>query len=606
MQDVSKILTRKYYGKKDPFRSREFRQPRWMELLAVLLFTVSGLGEGKSINVVLGGLPKAVTLAFVGLAGLEFFIRGDFDRLKKLAGPSGLYILYLAVLAAWSMFIWVRNFTAFASITRGVEKILYQSIATVVAICCVYLYGRFSIDLFTIGICCANLFILFSEVPAYGVGESVSSLLTSILSLGNNTYGYAERLEIHEVTFLEGIFVLYYLFFSPKETKQQRTRNWVLAGCSFFFVLAGMKRILLPALVVSAFYIWVLRRSHAKEKLIMLTGVAICCVYLYGRFSIDLFTIGICCANLFILFSEVPAYGVGESVSSLLTSILSLGNNTYGYAERLEIHEVTFLEGIFVLYYLFFSPKETKQQRTRNWVLAGCSFFFVLAGMKRILLPALVVSAFYIWVLRRSHAKEKLIMLTGVAWVTLFWVYLYLVHTGAISRLLNAVGINMMGRDYIWSLAKPYYQFSPTFIGLGFEAVDAMVTRFYEIGLIDVAYPLHNDILKVFVELGFPGLCFWCAFLYLILPWYWTKRYGPEAGILYFAILNPLSMTYLTDNTAFYFWCTMGLRMIPLAVCCFAKPTKDPAAQKQTWQPPSAQEVQRRIRAQYREKGSSS
>ena len=83
MQDVSKILTRKYYGKKDPFRSREFRQPRWMELLAVLLFTVSGLGEGKSINVVLGGLPKAVTLAFVGLAGLEFFIRGDFDRLKK-------------------------------------------------------------------------------------------------------------------------------------------------------------------------------------------------------------------------------------------------------------------------------------------------------------------------------------------------------------------------------------------------------------------------------------------------------------------------------------------------------------------------------------------
>ena len=409
--------------------------------------------------------PEAVTLAFVGLAGLEFFIRGDFDRLKKLAGPSGLYILYLAVLAAWSMFIWVRNFTAFASITRGMEKILYQSIATV---------------------------------------------------------------------------------------------------------------------------------------------VAICCVYLYGRFSIDLFTIGICCANLFILFSEVPAYGVGESVSSLLTSILSLGNNTYGYAERLEIHEVTFLEGIFVLYYLFFSPKETKQQRTRNWVLAGCSFFFVLAGMKRILLPALVVSAFYIWALRRSHAKEKLIMLTGAAWVTLFWVYLYLVHTGAISRILNAVGINMMGRDYIWSLAKPYYQFSPTFIGLGFEAVDAMVTRFYEIGLIDVAYPLHNDILKVFVELGFPGLCFWCAFLYMILPWFWIKRYGAEAGILYFAILNPLSMTYLTDNTAFYFWCTMGLRMIPLAVCCFAKPTKDPAAQKQTWQPPSAQEVQRRIRAQYREKGSSS
>ena len=73
MQDVSKILTRKIFtAKKTRSASREFRQPRWMELLAVLLFTVSGLGEGKSINVVLGGLPKAVTLAFVGLAGLEF------------------------------------------------------------------------------------------------------------------------------------------------------------------------------------------------------------------------------------------------------------------------------------------------------------------------------------------------------------------------------------------------------------------------------------------------------------------------------------------------------------------------------------------------------
>ena len=133
-----------------------------------------------------------------------------------------------------------------------VDFLVFTRDAAVVAICCVYLYGRFSIDLFTIGICCANLFILFSEVPAYGVGESVSSLLTSILSLGNNTYGYAERLEIHEVTFLEGIFVLYYLFFSPKETKQQRTRNCSLSsfGCRFVFSGTALKSIPFAILMV--------------------------------------------------------------------------------------------------------------------------------------------------------------------------------------------------------------------------------------------------------------------------------------------------------------------------------------------------------------------
>ena len=463
MHDVSSVLTKKNYGRKNPLlQGSAFRQPRWMELLGVLLFAVAGLGEGKSINAVLGGLPKAVTLGFVGLAVLEFFIRGDFDRVRRMAGPSGLYILYLGVLAAWSMFIWVHNFTVFTSITRGVEKILYQSIATVVAICCVYLYGQVSIDLFTIGICIANLMILFSEVPAYGVGESVVSLMTSILSLGNNTYGYAERLEIHEVTFLEGMLLLYYLFYSPKETKQQRKRNWILAGCTTFFILAGMKRILIPALFISAAYIWILRK----------------------------------CKN-----------------------------------------------------------------------------------------------------------ADKLVLWTGIAWVVLFWVYLIMVHYGYVSLILNKLGINMMGRDYIWGLAKQYYTFSPTFIGLGFEAVDAMVTQFYQQGLIDVAYPLHNDILKVFVELGFPGLCFWCAFLYIVLPVYWTKKYGMEAGILYFAILNPLSMTYLTDNTAFYFWCTMGLRMIPLAVFCTDRRLKKQPKNRPKWQPPSAQQMQSMIQEERYRKG---
>ena len=62
--------------------------------------------------------------------------------------------------------------------------------------------------------------------------------------------------------------------------------------------------------------------------------------------------------------------------------------------------------------------------------------------------------------------------------------------------------------------------------------------------IIDTIVPLLVLLLSVllgmdrFTELKVAGLCFWCAFLYLILPWFWTKRYGPEAGILYFAILE--------------------------------------------------------------------
>ena len=120
-------------------------------------------------------------------------------------------------------------------------------------------------------------------------------------------------------------------------------------------------------------------------------------------------------------------------------------------------------------------------------------------------------------------------------------------------------------------------------------------------GLIDGAYPLHKDILKVFVELGFPGLVFWSAYLYIILPIYWSKAFGHEAALLYMALMNPISITYLTDNTAFYFWVTLCLRLIPLAHCCF--PHKVLPAAKPAWKAPPPEKMQRLIRERYQQGG---
>lgn len=458
--DVSHVLTKKNYLHPESSFDPNFRQPWWMELMGVAIFACAGLGEGKSVNAVLHGLPKALTFCLIGLAMLHLFLRGDLDRGKKMLGPCGMFIAYVTVLAGWSCFIWFHNFTTFASITRGAEKIVYQTIALLVAIAAAYLYEQRSIDIFAIGIMIANTAIMFSEIPLYGFGPSMTSLFTSIFSLGNNTYGYAERLEIHEVTFLYAFFVVYYLFFAPRHTARQRTRNRVLIALSVWFLLVGIKRILIPAIFVSIVYVWFVRRRRS------------------------------------------PSF----------------------------------------------------------WVI-----------------------------------------LTGVFWVVLFWTYLTMVHYGTISQLMHMFGINPMGRDYIWGLTKAYYRFSPTYIGLGFEAVDAIVTHFYEVGLIDVAYPLHNDILKVFVELGFPGLVFWSVYLYIILPVYWSKAFGHEAALLYMALMNPISITYLTDNTAFYFWVTLCLRLIPLAHCCF--PHEVLPAAKPAWKAPPPEKMQRLIRERYQQGG---
>jgi len=71
----------------------------------------------------------------------------------------------------------------------------------------------------------------------------------------------------------------------------------------------------------------------------------------------------------------------------------------------------------------------------------------------------------------------------GVAWVVFFFLYIYAVRSGLVSKLLHITGIDMMGRDYLWSLANDYYDLSITYVGHGFEYVDTIVTEWYNSAL---------------------------------------------------------------------------------------------------------------------------
>ena len=194
----------------------------------------------------------------------------------------------------------------------------------------------------------------------------------------------------------------------------------------------------------------------------MATLVALSTAYLYGRRAIDVFVCGICAANSLIMLMEVPAFGVGPGLKSLLDNLLSLGGNTYGYAAQLEIHEITFLYALFIVYYVFYADRRTPRQRRRNRVLICLSMLFFLSGMKRIMLPALAVSLLYVWLVRKLSHPGRAAIATGIVW---FLFYLYAVYTGQLAALLNRLGINTMGREYIWQLTRSYYTLSPTYLG---------------------------------------------------------------------------------------------------------------------------------------------
>jgi len=260
----------------------------------------------------------------------------------------------------------------------------------------------------------------------------------------------------------------------------------------------------------------------------------------------------------------MPKYGFAESVSSVVTCLVTFGE-AEGFVRALEIHDITFLFGQFLVYYIMFAPKNTKAEKRLRRCGVILSVFFMLVGLKRSALPAALLVCVYVKLLRMFRKPRKFILLTGIGLFLFFYLYLYLTRSGILVAFLESLGIDMMGRDVLWSLPNDYYELSPFWKGLGFEGVTDLMEQWRQQGLINRAYLLHNDILKIFIELGAMGFTLWSGINYIVYPAYWMTKHDTEIGLLYMALLAYMTATYLTDNTAFYFWSCIGLRMIPMS-----------------------------------------
>ena len=426
-----------------------------LKIAYVFFIVCAAMGEWSPINQKLYGLPKVLTVGVIFIAAAYAIINPDIARLKNVWQPTLLYMSLIAALLLWSLAIWIMSFIDVSSMTRGVSKMIYQSISVMAAVSAVYLFGIEAIDLFTIGLCITNGLIMLLEIPNFGLWSSIQSLVTCLVTFGN-AEGYARSLEIHDLTFVFGQLVLYYVVFAPKDTRRERKKRW---------------------------------------RMILL-----------------------------------------------------------------------------------------------------CTFFF-LVGMKRIAIPAVVLFVVYSFFLKNKKFLKPFLILQGLLWVAFFFLYIYGVRTGEVSKIMNMVGIDMMGRDYLWQLVGEHYDFSIGYMGHGFEYVDSIVANWYSSGLINHPYPFHNDILKVFVEMGFLGFVLWSGIQYVIGPTFWTKYADNNTALLYMADLGYMTITYLTDNTAFYFWSTMALRIIVLS---YAEKRHQPP-KKEIWKPKSRAEMQEQIRSMMQE-----
>lgn len=253
-------------------------------------------------------------------------------------------------------------------------------------------------------------------------------------------------------------------------------------------------------------------------------------------------------ANLITFLFEVCMILIQSGPSALMAAIASIG--TADAINPFEHYSWTFLSAFFLVYYTFFVSDEELKYR---WVYQTVSIVMFILGFKRILLAAVIVVAIILVATNRVQTKNGIVLLRsilviiGLGCILMVWG----LYNGWLFDLLASSGINMMGRTIYWRHIINMTSFNIAYLGNGVNwTYQWLSNNLYYLG---GAGALHNDILKMYVEIGFPGFLVWLYLFLWAIPSFIQKRYGFRALKAYAVFTAMMFIIYATDNVDTYY-----------------------------------------------------
>ena len=298
-------------------------------------------------------------------------------------------------------------------------------------------------------------------------------------------------------------------------------------------------------------------------------------VYMFEEKAAKYTFFGLVAANIVIILLGAASNGIGSAANDMFRNITSFGANDVinnsTFIRSIEIHDITFVMGVYVLYFVFFCPGEK-----HRYLYAFIALFLFFAGLKRIaflsLLVAMAFGAFGL--LLGPKGKRRLMMFTAVAIVAFCYFYITIIQDGTFMRFCTEHDIEMNGRERIYDFISRYYTISPLYRGKGYEFCVQLLKsmRGTKDQVVNIN-AVHNDILKMYVEMGFWGFLLWILGYYVFQTHWYISRCGEKVALCFATISVYMLITYMTDNTLFYYWSSMIIRMIPMAY--FYSPIKE-------------------------------
>lgn len=209
--------------------------------------------------------------------------------------------------------------------------------------------------------------------------------------------------------------------------------------------------------------------------------------------------------------------------------------------------------GLFAVYYIW----------KHKWLHAVIAAFFMYYADKRIVTLAVILCICLILFMKLVKYSKKLVKVLWSLLIAASCFYVYSIYSGLFERFCGWVGINTTYRLNVYSqlaahIPENYY------VGKGIGTANEMIVEFVDPWLIWAFENPHNDLLKIFIELGAIGLVLFLT-SYLVVFKIAEKKLTQRALSQLFVIFVYFVLLMTTDNVSIYI-----LFLVPMHSICFA------------------------------------
>lgn len=326
------------------------------------------------------------------------------------------------------------------------------------------------------------------------------------------------------------------------------------------------------AVVLASVPLWVFQAqelSHIRRGLFdQIYGLVMLCavagmLYVFGQRGLWLNLAAMLAANLLTALRVVAENGVLVYLKELWDLIVTFAGETGPVIQQMEIHELTFALGVYLVLYAA-DWKEVRRSRLARLLFVPTLFFF-LSGFKRIgaaAIAAALVVRLAAGIAARGRSALFWLMLASFAGAAVSFGYICLVKGGIFAFLAEHFDLDTMGRRELSAFIDQYYWIGPDYWGNGAGFVARMFSDLPESWTIRA---LHNDILMIYIDTGFWGFWAWMLCWLPLRVWTACKRQGRQAGIVCLCLHVYVLATAATDNTLYYVYVIGALDMAVMA-----------------------------------------